>query len=129
MKLAALALYGTAFLLQVAGDKGLVRAVRTGIRNMRQFEVALSTADEKAVEHCQVMDNTYNEYVQASSANQREAWNWQTGPAGKLQRDAVVKYVTAQNDISDRRRWTAVGLLLSGLVLGFVGNVLSLYAQ
>ena len=38
-----------------------------------------------------------------------------------------MKYVTAQNDISDRRRWTAVALLLGGLLVGFVGNALSLY--
>jgi hypothetical protein len=35
--------------------------------------------------------------------------------------------VRSQNDISDRRRWIAVGLLLVGLLVGFVGNVLSLY--
>jgi hypothetical protein len=39
----------------------------------------------------------------------------------------MVKYVTAQNDISDRRRWTAVALLSGGLLVGFVGNALSLY--
>jgi hypothetical protein len=51
----------------------------------------------------------------------------QTGPAAATQRRALVKYVTAQNDISDRRRWTSVGLLLGGLFVGFVGNVLSVY--
>jgi hypothetical protein len=44
----------------------------------------------------------------------------QTGPAAAGQRRALVKYVTAQNDISDRRRWSAVGLLLGGLVGGFI---------
>jgi hypothetical protein len=48
------------------------------------------------------------------------------GPALQLQRDALLAYLTNQNDISDRRRWTAVGLLLGGLVVGFIGNV-SLY--
>ncbi len=51
----------------------------------------------------------------------------QTGPAPAIQRRALLKYVTAQNDISNRRRWGAVVLLLLGLVVGLVGNVLSLY--
>lgn len=42
---------------------------------------------------------------------------------------ALVKYVTAQNDISNFRRWGAVALLLGGLVVGFVCNVLSLYPR
>jgi len=49
----------------------------------------------------------------------------QTGPAAAKEREALVKYVTAQNEISDCRRWTAVGLLLGGLVVGFLGNALS----
>lgn len=51
---------------------------------------------------------------------------WQTGPAQARQREALVAWVRAQNDISDYRRWIAVGLLLGGLVVGFVGNVVSL---
>jgi hypothetical protein len=72
------------------------------------------------------MEGTTNEFLRGSTASQREAWVWQLGPAGKLQRDAVLTYVNAQNDISDRHRWGAVGLLLVGLLVGFVGNVLSL---
>jgi hypothetical protein len=39
--------------------------------------------------------------------------------------EAIAKYDLAQNDISDWRRWTAVGLLLGGVAVGFVGNILS----
>jgi hypothetical protein len=60
------------------------------------------------------------------SSAAREDLMWQVGPALQLQRDALLAYLTNQNDISDRRRWTAVGLLLGGLVVGFIGNV-SLY--
>ncbi|WKG01400.1 hypothetical protein [Mycolicibacterium sp. HK-90] len=42
--------------------------------------------------------------------------------------EALYKYVTAENDVSDRRRWTAVGLLVGGLGLGAVANVVALYA-
>jgi hypothetical protein len=38
----------------------------------------------------------------------------------------LVKWVRAQNDISDCRRWTAVVLLLGGLLVGLVANVVSL---
>lgn len=127
MKLAALILYGVAFLLQLAGAWGVIRDARTGIRNMGQFKVDLAAADDKADEHREVLRTRGHDLIRRADASQREAWVWQVGPAGKLQRDAVLNYVNAQNDISNRRRWTAVSLLVGGLVLGFVGNMLSLY--
>lgn len=42
--------------------------------------------------------------------------------------EALHRYVTAENDISGARRWTAVGLLVGGLALGAVANIVALLA-
>ncbi|ABK65594.1 hypothetical protein MAV101_11330 [Mycobacterium avium subsp. hominissuis 101] len=135
VKTATLVLYGCAFLLQALGAIGVIRDVRTSIRNMRQLKADLIDAEATADEHRRkievgrqrqrnyVLQQAYGRLADALG----EAAVDQTGPAAAQQRRALVKYVTAQNDISDRRRWAAVYLLLGGLVLGFVGNVVSLF--
>jgi hypothetical protein len=133
MKVAALVLYVVAFGLQMAGAVGVIREVRTSVRNMRQLKVDLTDAEAAADEHRQRIEQfrerprRFGQQAAEALAAAGEQFVDQTGPAAAVQRRALVKYVTAQNNISDRRRWTAVGLLLGGLVLGFVGNVLSLY--
>lgn len=134
MKIASLVVYGLAFLLQMAGAFGVIQDVRTSIGNMQQLKLDLADAEETAQEHrrsiAHVRDRPRRyglDRAMATIADKLgDAAVEQTGPAPAKQRRALLKYVTAQNDISSRRRWGAVGLLLGGLVLGFVGNVLSL---
>ncbi|MCV7442030.1 hypothetical protein H7K33_07320 [Mycobacterium paraense] len=134
MKTATLVPYALAFVLQMAGAAGVVQDVRISIRNMRQFKDDLTEAKAAADEHSRqiatIRDRPGARGLQRVTAQiaaaTGERWVDQTGPGAAAQRRAVVKYVTAQNDISDRRRWFAVGLLLLGLVVGFIGNVLSL---
>lgn len=135
MKCAVFTLYVVAFLLQAAGATGVIQDVLTSIRNMRQLKVDLTDAEVAADEHrrqiAEIRDRAGARGLQKATARLAEATGErfvdQTGPAAAIQRKALVKYVTSQNDISDFRRWGAVGLLLGGLVVGFVGNVLSLY--
>jgi hypothetical protein len=135
MKFVVLGLYAIGFLLQLAGAYGLIQDVLTSISNMRQLKVDLAEADDTAREHRRKIDEIRNkprgfglDVVMAKMTDSLgEAAVEQTGPAPAVQRKALLRYVTAQNDISDRRRWVPVGLLLAGLLVGFVGNVLSLY--
>lgn len=127
MKIACLVLYAVAFALQLVGAIGVIQDVRTSIANMGKFKTDLAAADDRAVEHRKVMDGSGNEFMRRTPAADGDAWVWQVGPAGRLQRDAVVNYVNAQNDVSNRRRWGAVWLLLGGLFVGFVGNIVSVF--
>ncbi|MGH3968461.1 MAG: hypothetical protein ACRDTV_10220 [Mycobacterium sp.] len=135
MKCAVLILYVVAFLLQMTGAAGVIQDVRTSIRNMRQLKVDLTDAEAAADEHrrqiAEIRDRPGAVGLQKVTARLAEVTGErfvdQTGPAPAIQRRALVKHVTAQNDISSLRRWGAVGLLLGGLVVGFIGNVLSLY--
>ena len=125
---AALVLYTVGFLLQLLGAAGVIQDVVTSVRNMHGFKADLLAADEKAHEHRDVMEKSANDFIRQSTPAQRETYLWQLGPAAKMQRDAVVRYVTAQNDISSWRRWGAVGLLVLGVVIAFGGNLVALYA-
>ena len=135
MKVAVLVLYVVAFVLQLAGAYGVIQDVRTGIGNMRLFKSDLTDAEEAAHEHRQMIAEVRNKPrgygLDAAMAKLTdsigEAAVEQTGRAPAVQRRALLKYVTAQNDISTPRRWVPVWLLLVGLLVGFVGNVLSLY--
>lgn len=40
----------------------------------------------------------------------------------------LAEHSTSHGGVTPRRRWTAVGVLLAGVVLGFAGNVVALYA-
>jgi hypothetical protein len=130
-----LILYVVGFVLQLAGAVGVIQDVRTSIGNMRQFKSDLSAADETAQEHRQMIADIGNKPrgygLEAAMSKLTDAIGEaaveQTGRAPAEQRRALLKYVTAQNDMSKPRRWVPVGLLLGGLVVGFVGNVLSLY--
>ncbi len=125
VKIAALVLYALAFTLQMTGAVGVIQDVRTSVRNMRHFKDDLTDAEAAADEHREQIEQLRGGPL-GRLAEAREHFVTQTGPAAAKERKALVKYVTAQNDISDCRRWTAVGLLLAGLFLGFVGNILSL---
>jgi hypothetical protein len=135
MKNAALVLYAVAFALQMAGAVGVILDVRTSIGNMRQLKSDLAEAEDVAERHRlqigELRDNPrpfgLDLLMSRLADNLGEAAIDQTGPAPAVQRRALLKYVTAQNDISNRRRWGAVGLLLGGVVLGFAGNVVSLF--
>jgi hypothetical protein len=135
VKIAALVLYVIAFLLQMSGAILVIQDVVTSIRNMRQLNVDLADAEAAADEHRRkiavIRDRPRAYGLQAPMARLADAVGEQavdqTGPGAAAQRRAVMRYVTAQNDVSDVRRWVAAGLLLGGVVLGFVGNALSLF--
>jgi hypothetical protein len=67
--------------------------------------------------------------VRRSIANMRTfSADWEQAKATgwpEPAQEALAKHDLAQNEISDCRRWTAVGLLLGGLVVGLAGNVCS----
>ncbi|OBI08550.1 hypothetical protein A5714_01900 [Mycobacterium sp. E2462] len=122
MKIAALGLCALAFALQMAGAYLVIRDVLTSRTNMRIFNDGLDEADRLAEDHAARAKHAPTpSWAQASRLAV-----WQIGPAQARQREALVAWVRAQNDICDRRRWIAVALLLGGLVVGFVGNVISL---
>jgi hypothetical protein len=133
MKVAALVLYAVAFLMQMAGAYVVVQDVRTSIRNMRQLKDDLTEAEASADEHRRQIAKLRSkprgyglqQAMERLTDTLGEAAVDQTGPAQAVQRRALVKYVTAQNDISNGKRWTAVWLLLLGLLVGFAGNVVS----
>ncbi|WP_204080383.1 hypothetical protein [Mycobacterium riyadhense] len=135
MKVAALVFYIVGFALQMVGAYLVIQDVRTSIGNMRRLKSGLADADEAAAEHRRQITEMANkprpfglDVAMSQLADLlADVAVEQTGPAAAKQRRALLTYVTAQNDISDRRRWVAVGLLLGGLVVGFVGNVLSLF--
>ncbi|OBK02669.1 hypothetical protein [Mycobacterium sp. 1245852.3] len=122
MKIAALVLYALASAFQMAGAYLVIRDVLTSRANMRAFNDGLDNADRLAEAHAARAAHAPTPAI----AEVTRLAVWQVGPAQARQRETLVAWVRAQNDISDRRRWIAVGLLLSGLVVGFVGNVLSL---
>jgi hypothetical protein len=119
----------------MAAAIGVIQDVRASIANMRQLKTGLADAEEAAEEHRRkialLRDKPRGfglDKVMARMANNMgEAAVQQTGPAAAKQRKALMEYVTAQNDVSAWRRWVPVGLSLGGLVVGFVGNALSLY--
>lgn len=135
MNVAALILYVLAFLLELFGAIGVIQDVRTSIGNMRQLKSDLTDAEAAADEHRRQIEKVRNKardprFQQAMdqlAGVAQERFVDQTGPAAAIQRRALVTYVTAQNNISDLRRWGAVALLLLGLGLGFLGNVVALH--
>lgn len=66
--------------------------------------------------------------VGATCASSKQTGAERSRLAGPSPLKKLQKYATAENDISDVRRWTAVGLLVGGLPLGAVANVVALYA-
>ena len=129
VKVAVLILYVVAFALQLTGAGLVIQDVRTSIRNTRQLRNDLAAANQAAEEHRRSIEKGPAHIAAFGRAlgDQTEKIIWQLGPAGAKQREAVVRYANAQNEASDIRRWIGVGLLLGGLVVGFVGNVWSLY--
>jgi hypothetical protein len=129
VKCAALLLYGFAFLLQAAGAWGVISDVRASIRNMRQLKADLTGADNETDAHAQRIRDFGGSGPRAGKrlAANADEYAEHVGPGATAQRKAVLTYVTAQNNVSDCRRWTAVGLLVVGVVVGFAGNAASLY--
>jgi hypothetical protein len=124
MTIAALVLYAVAFVLQLAGAVLVIQDVLTSRRNIRAFNVGLDDADEMARSHEARADHAPTPGWAAATRLAAR----QIGPATVREREALTTWVRAQNDMSDRRRWTAVGLLLGGVVVGFVGSVVALFA-
>jgi hypothetical protein len=120
--------YAVALAMQLTGAYFVIRDVRHSIANMGQFKADIAAAEAKAEEHRSVIANSeHNEFIRGLGPQQREVAVQRLGPAGQMKRDAVIAYATAHDNISDLRRWGAVAVLLAGVVLGFVGNVASLY--
>jgi hypothetical protein len=95
---------------------------------VRKIKADIAAAEARAEEHRNVIANSdHNEFIARMSAEQRQLAVQRFGPAGQMTRDAAIAYATAHIDISELRRWGAVAVLLVGVVLGFVGNMLSLY--
>lgn len=135
MKTAVLVLYVVAFILQLVGAFGVIQDVRASVGNMLRLKTDLAEADAAAEDHRQKIATVRNkprdyglDRLMASIADSvGEVAVERTGPAPVVQRKALLRYVTSQNDLSGPRRWVPVWLLLGGLVIGFIGNVLSLY--
>jgi len=129
MKIAVLVLYMVAFVFQLLGAAGVIQDVRQSLRNARKLRDDLADAERVADEHRNAIQQGPAIVAQLGRrlGNQTEQIIRQLGPASLRQREALVAYNTAQNDVSDLRRWGAVALLVLGVVLGFAGNVLSLY--
>lgn len=136
MTIAALVLYVVGFVLQLLGAVGVIQDALTGRSNMRAFKGDLDAAEQEADHHRQLQTEIRNKprgfgldrVMRNVVDSVGEAAIDQTSRSQAMQRRAVVKYVRAQNDISDHRRWTAVALLVVGAVVGFVGNLIALYA-
>jgi F0F1-type ATP synthase membrane subunit b/b' len=129
MKIAVLVLYMVAFVFQLLGAAGVIQDVRQSLRNARKLRDDLADAERVADEHRNAIQQGPAIVAELGRrlGNQAEQIIRQLGPASLRERQALVAYNTAQNDVSDLRRWGAVALLVLGVVLGFAGNVLSLY--
>jgi hypothetical protein len=136
MMVAALILYTAGFLLQLLGAVGVIQEALTSRSNMRVFRGELDEAEQEAERHRQLQkeirdkprDYGLDRIMEKLVDSVGEAAIDRISKAQAMQRRAVVKYVRAQDDISGRRRWTAVLLLVLGVVVGFVGNLVALYA-
>jgi hypothetical protein len=129
MKTAVLVLYIAAFVLQLVGAGGVIQDVRQSLRNGRKLRDDLADAKRVADEHRNAIQQGPAIVAEFGRrlGNKTEQLIQQVGPASLRQREALVAYTTAQNDVSDLRRWGAVTLLVVGVVLAFAGNALSLY--
>ncbi|MBN7304342.1 hypothetical protein IUQ79_20815 [Mycobacteroides abscessus subsp. bolletii] len=124
-------LYTVAFLMQAIGVVGVAHDVFASIRRTRKFRIALLEAEVEAAEHRVRLSkmeagNPVVAAVAASLPQEAKELMIHQGPAGVRRLQAVVDDVLAQNDSSDRERWIAVGLVVGGIVVGFLGNLLSL---
>ena len=122
VKITVLVLFVVASMLQLIGAGLVIRDVLTSRANMRAFNDGLDEADDLARQHGARADHAPPGWGEATRLAV-----WQIGPAPARQREALVTWVRAQNDVGDLRRWTAVGLLLGGLVIDTTANVMSLY--
>ncbi|MFD4182785.1 hypothetical protein, partial [Rhodococcus sp. NPDC058514] len=55
----------------------------------------------------------------------REALADQIGPSSKIERQALTEFVQAQFAISKARTWSGIGLLVVGVITGYLANMLS----
>ncbi|BAH53685.1 hypothetical protein [Rhodococcus opacus] len=135
MNLVVYSLYSLALLFQLSGALLVVMDVIQAQRNMDAFKEQLDDAQEAKEEHLREMERqsgrTYPGFgggvirgptipVQA-----REQIADQLGPSSRLERQALMDFVSAQYSISKRRRWIGVGLLFLGVVAGYAGSMLS----
>ncbi len=123
--------YTVAFVMQAIGVIGVAYDVLASIRRARKFRAALVEAEGEAVEHRNRLAKREAEspIVAAVAANlppEAKELMLHQGPAGVRRLQAVVDDVLAQNDSTDRERWVAVGLVVGGIFVGFLGNLLSL---
>lgn len=128
----ALILLIVAFVLAIIGAWGVIGDVRHAIASTRQLGADLANAERLLSEQHQSMNRgaplAQAFYTRLGQVQMDEVFR-QVGPTARAQREALVAFTRRSNEVSDRKRWASVGLLLAGITLNFVANILSLYAS
>ncbi|EHI13415.1 hypothetical protein KEK_09537 [Mycolicibacterium thermoresistibile ATCC 19527] len=130
MRARAILLFAFALGMQLAGAVLVILDVWQTIRNTRRLKMDLAAAEGAVQEHHRSMIEgppLARALHQAMGQDADRALR-QMGPAGQMERQALVRHLNAQSEISDFRRWGGVAILVLGVVVGFVANVVALYA-
>ncbi|OBA79330.1 hypothetical protein A5633_17065 [Mycolicibacterium elephantis] len=132
MRTRAILLFTVALVMQLAGAWLVILDVRQSIRHTRRLRADLATAENTAQEHHRALaegPEVVRRFRAALGQQQTDQIVRQLGPTSLHQREALVRHLNAQNEISDFRRWGGVAILLAGVIVGFVANVVAvLYA-
>ncbi|AUM16452.1 MULTISPECIES: hypothetical protein [Rhodococcus] len=135
MRIAVYVLHTLALILQLAGAVLVVLDVRQSQRNTAAFKNRLDEAEEMKQNHIQLLAAQSRRSIPGPIGGRINLPTIpvqahglladQLGPSGAAERKALTQFVQDQFAISKRRRWSGVGLLFAGAIIGYTANMLS----
>lgn len=137
MSITLYVLHSLAFVAQIIGGALVVTETVTTLRNVRALRTGLIAAEAAKQEHRESFSRVPTSVpgfgggrisLPRVSAEMQEQLVEQVGPGAAAERAALRQFLEGQFPGDRRWVWLGVGLLLAGIVLGYVANMLSVAA-
>lgn len=137
MSITLYVLHSLAFVAQIIGGALVVIETATTLRNVRSLRTDLIAAEAAKQDHRESFSRVPTSVpgfgggrisLPRVSVEMQEQLVEQVGPGAAAERAALRKFLEGQFPGDRRWVWLGVGLLLAGIVFGYVANMLSVAA-